>query len=269
MGTSPTTIHSTSTTTSTTSHPPTGQQSGPSTVYQTIERNLTLRGQAAVVPCVGFNEPSCPSASNATLHPIDLIAYGGTYYYLYNKTVETQCCGVISNATTTITIAPTFTTYATWFTNSSVFCISPAHPITNTEHQNRTCPNERYHTNSFDIQTPSTSALNSTTGLRLDLSLSINSSGGIIMIVDEFNTLARMNNLSASSHWPLNPSDLFLWLQGSCGPPNFPVGYAIFQGNYSASSFRTGVPLTLEAQPLTTCPYEAPEPYFAFKPLSE
>ncbi|HEV2139411.1 MAG TPA: hypothetical protein VGR53_11280 [Nitrososphaerales archaeon] len=267
--TSSSTTYSTSKTTSTTSQPSTGQQSGSSAVYQTIERNLTLRGQAAVVPCVGFNEANCPSAPNATLHPVDLITYGGTYYYLYNKTEETQCCGVFSNATTTITIAPTFSTYATWFTNSSVFCISPAHPITNTEHQNRTCPNEPYHTNSFDIQIPSTSALSSTTGLRLDLSLSINSSGGIIVIVDEFNTLARVNNLSASAHWPLNPSGLFLWLQGSCGPPNFPVGYAILQGNYSASSFKTGVPLTLEAQPLTTCPYEAPTPYFAFRPLSD
>ncbi|HLQ07277.1 MAG TPA: hypothetical protein VK126_05940, partial [Nitrososphaerales archaeon] len=263
------TTHSTSLGTSTSGQSSVGQQSGSSAVYQILGRNLTLRGQAAVVPCIGFNEVSCPSASNATLHPVELIAYGGNHYHLYNKTEETQCCGVISNATTTITIAPTFTTYATWFTNSSIFCISPAHPITNTEHQNRTCPTEPYRAISFDIQTPSTSALSSTTGLRLDLSLSSNSSGGVIVTVDEFNTLGRVNNLSASNNWPLNPSGLFLWLQGICGQPNFPVGYAIFQGNYSATSFKTGVPLTLEAQPITTCPYEAPTPYFAFKPLND
>jgi hypothetical protein len=121
------------------------------------------------------------------------------------------------------------------------------------------------------VPTPSsTSNLNSSIGLRLDLALSVNSSGGATVTADIFNTFNRVNNITAKEHWPIDPSGLFLWVQGYCGPPpGVPIGYAVFRGNYGQDNFTMGTPLSLEAQSQLSCPYEAPTQYYAFKPLSD
>jgi hypothetical protein len=117
--------------------------------------------------------------------------------------------------------SPKPSTFTTWFTNSPVFSISPAHPLTNAERQNPTCPTAPYTPMTVTVwNPPSTSALNSSTGLRLDLALSVNTSGGITVVADVFNTRSSVNNLTAESHWPLDPSKLFLWVQGGCGAPS-------------------------------------------------
>jgi hypothetical protein len=247
----------TSTTVTTSLSQQTSGSGYPPVVYQVIRTNLTLQGQAAVVPCTGFNEANCPSPANATLNPVDLITYGGTYYYLYNQTEST------SSSTTAA--------YMTWFTNSSVVCISPAHPLTNTEHQNPTCPAGPYQPNVVAIPVTSTTTVNSSLGLRLDLNLSSQSPGSITVAIDLFNAVDHLNNLTADNLWPSGAGNLYLWVQGGCGPPtDLPFGYAIFQGNLSKNDIATSVPLTLEAQPGGLfCPYEAPTPFFAFYPLSD
>jgi hypothetical protein len=242
--------------------------SGSSAVYQVIDENLTLRGQAAVVPCMGFNSAVCPSAANASLYPVELIKFGGEDYYLssYTEYPSGQSVGCVNSICSTET-GP-IGTYTVWFTNSTVYCISPAHPFTNTARQNRTCPTSPYHVTTVVVPTPSASALGSTIGLRLDLSLASNSNGSIGVVVDEFNILDHLNNITADTRWPVNQ---FLWTRDVCGPPTgVPMGYAILQGDYSQTNFTTGTPLYIEAEPSSLlCPYEAPTPYYAFKPLSD
>jgi len=243
-----------------------------SVIYQTVESNMTLRGQAAAVPCVGFNEANCPSASNSTLRDVDLILYGNTYYYLYNFTETPTGYSTFSNATTTITSYPKPSTFTTWFTNSSVFCISPAHPLTNTERQNPTCPTAPYSSMTIAIRNPSsTSALNSSSGLRLDLALALNASGGVAVVASVLNTRSSTNTVAAENQWPLGAEDMLMWVQGYCGPPpDLPLGYAIFQGNYSPGNLTGATPLALEAQPLGgLCPAQPVASSFAFNPASD
>lgn len=240
------------------------ESSRSSGVYRVVTRNMMLKGQAAIVPCIGFNLAACPSAENASLSPVDLIEYGGVHYYLYHQTAPSGA--PLSQGQTTEPDA----TYEVWFTNSTVFCISPAHPLTNTNHQNRTCPTLPFAATSIRIPTPWTSYDNPSIGLRLNLTLTADSSGALTVTVNVLNARDTANNLTAVNHWPDNPSNFFLWVQGGCDSATaIPMGYEILRGNYESNNFTTATPLTLEAQPQTLCPYEAPTPYYAFGPLSD
>ena len=235
-----------------------------SPVYQIVKENLTVSGRAAEVPCSGFNLADCASFGNGTLHNVELISYGGAFYYLFTV-VEPNGEGQNDSQPLPTSV------YTVWFTNSTVYCISPAHPITNSLHQNPTCPTTPFRVSRVVVPVPLDSTLNSTYGLRLSLALSTNSSGAVSVAVDLFNTLNHTNMISAGNHWPVSVSNMFLWLQEGCGPPtDLPIGYEILQGNYSLGDFREGTPLWLEASPLIPgCPREIPTPYYTFRPLSD
>src|SRR5713226_2426107 len=88
----------------------------------------------------------------------------------------------------------------------------------------------------------------------LALSLLLNSTRirpgqGISITVQEMNTLSTVNNVSASTHWPLRGLSV-----GPCGPLNFPVGVAIIQGYYTSSSVSAGKPLGLYQPGEYSCP---------------
>ena len=238
-------------------HPSPASSTTSSSVYQVVESNLTLQGPAAVTPCVGFNEAGCPSASNAFLSQVELIKYGDEFFYLSNQSLPGAAAEGQSESNTTYTV---------WFTNSTVYCISPAHPLTNTFHENPTCPTQPYEPTTFMIPVPSGSAVNSSTGLRLSLSLHGNSNGTLMVAFEEFNTLNHVSNVTASSGVG---ADMSLWTQDGCGS-FFPAGYEVLRGNYGQNNFTEGTPLTLAAQ-LTGlfCLANVPAPYFAFQPLSD
>jgi hypothetical protein len=232
-------------------------------VYQVIESNLTLRGQTAVVPCIGFNVAGCPSASNASLSQVELIRYGGEFFYLSNQSLPGAAAAGGQPESNT--------TYAVWFNNSTVYCISPAHPSTNTYHENSTCPAQPYEPTTFGIPVTSSSSLNSSTGLRLNLSLHANSNGTLTVAFDEFNTLDHVNNVTASGKWSFGGTgtNVSLWAQEGCGP-FLPAGYEVLRGNYGQNNFTEGTPLTLTAQLVGLfCIANDPTPYYAFQPLSD
>lgn len=231
-------------------------------IYQVVAQNMTLKGQAASVPCEGLNLGSCPS--NSTLTGVALIRYGGAYYYL-RSLVEPS--GVPANSSG---VTPT-AVYTLWFTNSSLYCVSPAHPLTNALRQTPTCPTVAYHPVTITIAKGSTSVENSTLGLRLGLTLGSNPDGSVNVSVSDSNTLGTVNNLTAASRWPLPPVEMFLWAGGqTCGiPVDLPAGYAIFQGNYTLADIGGRSPLTTYAYPLIDCAYEAPTPFYAFGPHSD
>jgi hypothetical protein len=238
--------------------------SAPARIYQVLETNLTLTGQAATVPCTGMNE-GCPSATNASVSQVELIRYGPSVFYVYNQSAPTGAPQSDEQP-----IEP-YVNYTIWFTNSTVYCISPAHALTNTEHQNRTCPAQPYASLTVTIPAAVASAVDPTTGLRASLNLSADQDGALTVDVEEFNTLASANNLSVGNDWPSGSvRGLFLWSQGWCGQPFLPIGYEILQGNYGQGNFTEGTPLVLDAQPtMLGCPAETPTPYFYFGPLSD
>jgi hypothetical protein len=242
--------------------PSSGTSSASSAVYQVVESNLTLRGHAAVVPCIGFNEAGCPSADNASLSQVELIKYGGEFFYMSNQSLSGAAAEGQSESSTT---------YAVWFTNSTVYCISPAHPLTNTERQNPTCPTRPYEPTTFVIPVPSASALNPSTGLRLSLSLHANSNGTLTVAFEELNTLNHVGNVTASYRWSIEGTgaNVSLWADASCGP-FLPAGYEVLRGNYGQNNFTEGTPLTLDAQIAGVfCLADTPTPYYAFQPLSD
>src|SRR5712692_9846967 len=88
----------------------------------------------------------------------------------------------------------------------------------------------------------------------LALSLLLNSTRirpgqGISITVQEKNTLSTLNNVSASTDWPLRGLSV-----GPCGPLNSPVGVAIIQGYYTLSSVSAGRPLGLYQPGPYYCP---------------
>lgn len=119
---------------------------------------------------------------------------------------------------------------------------------------------------------PNFAGKNSTTsksadGLSLVLSLNstiMQSGQGISVILEEQNTLPKVNDVSASTNWPLNGLKV-----SPCGPLNYPIGVAIFQGYYVAANISSAKPLQLYEPGVYACPMIlAKIDAYAFQPLS-
>jgi hypothetical protein len=108
---------------------------------------------------------------------------------------------------------------------------------------------------------------NSANGLSLVLSLNstiMQSGQGISVILEEQNTLPKVNEVSASTNWPLNGLKV-----GPCGPLNYPIGVAIFQGYYVAANISSAKPLQLYEPGVYACPMIlAKIDAYTFQPLS-
>jgi hypothetical protein len=120
------------------------------------------------------------------------------------------------------------------------------------------------------VPVSSASTLDPTTGLSLNLNLSTNSNGWVILTVYESNTLDRANNVSAAGSWPSNTS-LFRWVQEPYEVNVGMAGYEMLQGNYGMSNFTEGTALWLQPPPslLGCCVYGGQSTSYAFQPLSE
>src|SRR2546422_3678057 len=98
----------------------------------------------------------------------------------------------------------------------------------------------------------SSTTVKSVDGLALSLLLNstrIRPGQGISITVQEKNTLSTVNNVSTSAHWPLSGLSV-----GPCGPLNYPVGVAIFQGYYTSTSVSSRRPLGLYLPGEYSCP---------------
>ncbi len=101
---------------------------------------------------------------------------------------------------------------------------------------------------------PNTSSTTSESVNGLILSLSLNSTTfqpgqEISVVIDEQNTLAAVNNVSASNGWPLRGLSV-----GPCGTLNYPMGVAIFQGYYTSSNVSSATSLQLYQPGIYHCP---------------
>ncbi len=99
----------------------------------------------------------------------------------------------------------------------------------------------------------SASSTDSATGLTLGLSLSATTiTGGQTLNVSasEYNAQPAMNNVTASSDWPLQGLSL-----GLCGTVNQPFGMAVFRGHYTRSNVSSAKALLLyQPYGVTSCP---------------
>jgi len=133
-----------------------------------------------------------------------------------------------------------------------------------------TAPNVVQHTTPTPIATLAPSATSATvlSGNGLSLTLSLNSTtyqyeDQISVTIDEKNTLARENNISASGNWPV-----FGYLGvGPCNTLNYPFGIALLQGYYDAKSIASATPLQI--YPIVFCPCERVVVSYVFQPLSD
>jgi hypothetical protein len=96
------------------------------------------------------------------------------------------------------------------------------------------------------VTVSSASTLNPLTGLSLNLNLSTNANGQLVLTAYEFNTLDRINNVSYGSSWPSAP--LWQWTQYDCSEGSM-MGYEILQGNYAPNNYTQGMALFIH--PLT------------------
>lgn len=110
---------------------------------------------------------------------------------------------------------------------------------------------------------------NTPQGLQLQLSVNASSSGGangnatIQIRVDEYNTLASANNVSAATRWALNGLSL-----SSCGKEAYPFGVALYRGLYAAGNVSAATPLQI--YPITACPmYIRLVTAYLFQPASD
>ena len=192
-----------------------------------------------------------------------MVEYGNEYYYsLQNQSGSTSsgCQGAVFGADCAKY------TYDIWFTNSTVFCVSYALP------QGHACPSLPYGPDVFP--TLSASSLDSTNGLRLNLTLSANSSGVLDVRVSVFNTLDRVNNITNADDFPpsANTTSFFNWQENPCAGTS--IGYEVLQGNYGENNYTQGTALALRViNPSYTCGASissSPSPYFQIvAPLSE
>jgi hypothetical protein len=194
---------------------------------------------------VGLFALSCPTINTAMHSPslsnVEIISYQGKELYDMNFTYGFNGQPV---------------THTVWFTNETVFCVSPmfngyklcpVHPI---EHVTT-------------IATPASSATNPTNNLRLDLYLSTNSTGRIYVTVDEYNTLDGVNNVTVGSNWAIPANTL----RDICD--NYVAAYAVYQGNYGAGNFTTATPLVLTSPGAgNICPVPSPFTVYSFSPDS-
>ncbi len=124
-------------------------------------------------------------------------------------------------------------------------------------------------TSSVHIPVPFASTQNTSLGLILDLRISTNATGALIINTNATNLLNKMNTVTVADGWPISPGKT-----GSdpCGgSDSFPIQYAVFKGNYDASNYSAGSALTLYSTvvPVECVGNNSPPRYYLFLPLSD
>lgn len=107
----------------------------PASDWYIVKSNVTVHGLPAIIGMCESIASSCPigaEPSNASLI-VELVNYKSTYYYAYSGQIING--GIITmtrtNSTggtnvTTVTQTQTTITYTAWFTNSTLYCVTPS-----------------------------------------------------------------------------------------------------------------------------------------------
>jgi len=111
--------------------------------WTVVKTDVTVRGMPAFFGLCEAISASCPPPiqGNYSLR-VDIINYRGTLYYSYTGTINIGGEAITMTSTdssgglhvTTISNSQSTVTYTAWFTNSSLYCVSPS------GYWNMTCP---------------------------------------------------------------------------------------------------------------------------------
>jgi hypothetical protein len=210
--------------------------SNPGSNWKVVKSNLTVDFNANCI----FGP--CPTGPWPTKN-VELIDYLGNYYYGINFTYYSNGQPV---------------KHTIWFTNSTVFCISPASGY-------NLCPAHPAQSLFLTLNDASASVTNPSLGLSLELRLAANlNEGSLRVTVEEVNTLGNVNNISAADDWRVPTSNLRGPYETSM------VGYAIYRGYYDINNFTSGTPLPLteigSSSSCSPCPLPT---YYLFQPMSD
>jgi hypothetical protein len=122
-------------------------------------------------------------------------------------------------------------------------------------------------TSSVRLSTSSASAQGTPPGLKLNLQISVNTTGALSIFENETNLLDRVNNVTTADNWPFPDTG-----SEPCGNFNqSPIEYAVLQGHYDASNYTSASALTVyDPANVYFCPtMTAPIPYLLFAPLGD
>jgi hypothetical protein len=222
----------------------------PASGWSVIKTNLTVYYGTACIP-VEYSGLSCPTENTASYSPslnnVDLISYQGQYYYDINFTYY------MNGQPVTRTI---------WFTNSTLFCMSP--PQSNSGYN--ACPTHPIQQTTIAFRTTASNTASPSLGLQLKLGLAANgpNGGSLTITIQEWNTLNRVNNVTAANAWRVPPSNLTDVYMGGV------VGFAIYNGTYDSNSLTLGKPLPLmEIGSSISCTGCSSPRYYLFQPLTD
>ena len=216
-----------------------------SSAWTVLNSNTTVYGNLACEDTVAMLYPvSCPptypGANSPSLTNVEIISYRGQILYDANISIGVNGQPV---------------TWTMWFTNSTIFCVSPSDGYA-------LCPTHPTYP-TIVITTPSASSSNPSNGLRLDLQLS-NTTEGINVTVDVYNTLGTVNNVTSASDWAIYSNSLNDICEG-----NEVVAFAVYQGNYGAGNFTAGSPLAIDnVGGGNICPVLSSSVVYSFNPHS-
>ncbi len=100
--------------------------------WQVVKNNVTVSGGMAFnIYCDFPVIPTCPlpfpNDGGGPYLYAELVNYQGDYYYVHNNTILTGAVFTTATATTgvTTTYVPSGTQITIWFTNSTIYCVSP------------------------------------------------------------------------------------------------------------------------------------------------
>ena len=173
-------------------------------------------------------------------------------------------------ATTYLLFLPrNITTQLSTITDTTISNVTEIAPVTTTQVDLVT--STKTSTSVEELSPVATSYFNRSSGLTFQLAmntstvfvnpLSVNQSGGILIMISLYNTLPTQNNLSASQAWPVPGL-----LAGPCSGYK-PIGIAVMKGFYSSGNVSEGQPLHLFQQ--VFCPEYFPAAYYIFGPTSD
>ena len=120
---------------------------------------------------------------------------------------------------------------------------------------------------SVQIPVSSVSVQDNSTGLKLYLYVSANTTGAIFVFTYESNMLNRVNNVTTTGKWPYPNTNSY-----PCGNyDQFPIEYAVMQGNWGLANYSLASSLALyNTAPIYACPTENyPQHFLSFAPLSD
>ncbi|MDG6988535.1 MAG: hypothetical protein JRN21_04330 [Nitrososphaerota archaeon] len=233
-----------------------GSGAAPQRPWAVVRSGLVLEGPPAVVPCVDLGVPKCPAPSDATLSPVALISYGPGRYYVYN---ETSQYGRINGTTL-------YTTYSVWFTNESVYCVTPAYAVSNSFIRYPTCPASPYREPSYLLPSSGASAYSPALGLSLNLTLTAAPGGGVEVTAFDFNLRGQENTVQPASLWKIATRNF--GSPGGCGSL-LPAGFAVYAGDYGPSDLPRQSALRISGYSELFCPYFLPVSQYVFEAQSD